>query len=240
MLDRFSDGREQGFRGNDGQLITSGSPPLFQPGDAGNAIQTEADAAAWREAGAHWVGGNLKGLASKIGYLKRLGVTALWISPVFRQVPYQDTYHGYGIQNFLDVDPHFGTRQDLKSLVQTAHRHGIYVILDIIMNLSGNVFSYDADRYWTQDPATGREYFDPRWDGNPYRVAGFHDASGHPGLPGTVWVDLDAGMLPASRHFTCLYATDAAQIGQALTVQTVGDRQAVQLTVPAAGFVMFE
>ena len=183
MLDRFSDGREQDFRGNDGQLFTSGTTPLFQPGDADNAIQTDPDAAAWREAGGRWVGGSLKGLASKIGYLQRLGVTALWISPVFRQVPYQDTYHGYGIQNFLDVDPHFGTRQDLKTLVQTAHRHGIYVILDIILNHSGNVFSYDADRYFTQDPAAGGGYFDPRWDGNPYRVAGFHDASGQSSLP---------------------------------------------------------
>ena len=182
MLDRFSDGREQGFKGNDGQQVASGSTPLFQPGDAGNAIHSEAEAAAWREAGAHWVGGSLKGLASKIGYLKRLGVTAIWISPVFRQVSYQDTYHGYGIQNYLDVDPHFGTRQDLKALVQTAHRNGIYVILDIIMNHSGNVFSYDADRYWTQDPA-GNGHLDPRWDGNPYRVAGFHDQSGQPSLP---------------------------------------------------------
>jgi glycosidase len=183
MLDRFSDGREQGFCGNDGQLIASGSTPLFQTGDAGNAIQTDTEAAIWREAGAHWVGGTLQGLASKIGYLQRLGVTALWISPVFRQVPYQDTYHGYGIQNYLDVDPHFGTRQDLKSLVHTAHRHGIYVILDIILNHSGNVFSYDADRYWIQDASTGEGYFDPRWDGNPYRVAGFHDASGQSSLP---------------------------------------------------------
>jgi len=54
------------------------------------------------------------------------------------------------VQNFLDVDPHFGSRLDLKNLVRTAHRHGIYVILDIILNHSGNVFSYDPDRYWTR------------------------------------------------------------------------------------------
>jgi glycosidase len=66
------------------------------------------------------VGGSLKGLTSKIGYLGRLGATALWISPIFKQVPYQETYHGYGIQNFLDVDPHFGTRADLRRLVRTA------------------------------------------------------------------------------------------------------------------------
>jgi glycosidase len=183
MLDRFSDGREQGYRDNDGQLVTSGSTPLFQPGDAGNAIQSEADGARWRDAGGGWVGGTLKGLTSKIGYLQRLGVTAIWVSPIFRQVAYQDTYHGYGIQNFIDVDPHFGTRADLKNLVRTAHRHGIYVILDIILNHSGNVFSYNADRYWTQDPASGTWYLDPRWDGRPYQVAGFHDRRGLPSLP---------------------------------------------------------
>ena len=139
-------------------------------------MQTEGDAARWREAGGHWVGGNLKGLTSKIGYLQRLGITALWISPIFRQVPYQDTYHGYGIQNFLDVDPHFGTREDLVKLVRTAHDHGIYVVLDIILNHSGNVFSYAPDRYRTQDSA-GNVFMDPRWDGNSYPVAGFHDAA---------------------------------------------------------------
>ena len=183
MLDRFSDGREQGFRGNDGRVVGGGVTPFFQPGDAGNAVQTAADADRWRAAGTGWVGGNLKGLASKIGYLQRLGVTALWISPVFKQVQYQDTYHGYGIQNFLDVDPHFGTRRDLRELVRLAHRHGIYVILDIILNHSGNVFSYAPDRYLTQDPGSGQTYLDPRWDGRPYDVAGFHDASGAPTLP---------------------------------------------------------
>ena len=152
-------------------------------------------------AGGGWVGGNLKGLASKIGYLQRLGVTALWISPVFKQVRYQDTYHGYGIQNFLDVDPHFGTRPDLQELVRTAHRHGIYVILDIILNHSGNVFSYAPDRYLTQDPGSGHAYFDPRWDGRPYPVAGFHDASGRPSLPfGPVDLQKDPARLAAWRH----------------------------------------
>jgi glycosidase len=183
MLDRFSDGREQGYRDNDGKPVTGGSTPLFQPGDGGNAVQNEADAARWRDAGGGWTGGTLKGLTSKIGYLQRMGVTAIWVSPIFRQVTYQDTYHGYGIQNYIDVDPHFGTRADLKTLVRTAHQHGIYVILDIILNHSGNVFSYNPDRYWTQDPGSGTWYLDPRWDGSPYQVAGFHDAGGQPNLP---------------------------------------------------------
>jgi glycosidase len=197
MLDRFSDGNEQGYRGNDGELVEGGSTPLFQPGDAGNAVQNEADAGRWRQAGGRWVGGTLKGLTSKIGYLQRMGVTALWISPIFKQVAFQESYHGYGIQNFLDVDPHFGTRQDLRRLVRTAHRHGIYVILDIILNHSGDVFAYDPDRYWTQDPASGTWYLDPRWDNGTYPVAGYRDAQGAPTLPfGPVEAGKESGAWP--------------------------------------------
>jgi len=74
--------------------------------------------------------------------------------------------HGYGVQDFLDVDPRFGTREDLRDLVATAHAHGIYVILDVILNHAGPVFSYDADRY----PAT------TAWT-----------ALGRPALPGRRW-----------------------------------------------------
>ena len=68
-------------------------------------------------------------------------------------------------------------------MVRTAHRHGIYVILDIILNHSGDVFAYDPDRHWTQDPGSGEWYLDPRWDGSRYTPAGFRDASGQPNLP---------------------------------------------------------
>ncbi|MDF2809803.1 MAG: alpha-amylase [Microvirga sp.] len=182
MLDRFSDGREHGYRGNDGSEVPQGpgaTTPPFAEADAGNAVLSEADAARWRAAGVGWCGGTLKGLASKIGYLKRLGITAIWISPVFRQVAFQDTYHGYGIQNYLDVDPHFGSRQDLRDLVAACHASGIRVILDIILNHSGNVFSYEADRYPTDTPGA----FDPRWDGRAYAVKGFNDRHGHAVLP---------------------------------------------------------
>ena len=70
-------------------------------------------------------------------------MTTLWISPVFKQVESdRHSYHGYGIQNFLDIDPHFGARQELIDLVNTAHDHGILVILDIILNHAGDVFGY--------------------------------------------------------------------------------------------------
>ncbi len=146
MLDRFSDGQENGYKDNAGNLVQGGTTPLYSPANPENAVKTEADAARWREA-TKYVGGTLKGLQSKIGYLKRLGVMALWISPIFKQVRFQETYHGYGIQNFLEVEPHFGTREDLQEVVPVAHAHGIYAILDIILNHAGNVFSYAGDRY---------------------------------------------------------------------------------------------
>ena len=181
MLDRYSDGRERGYRDNAGNLVAGGSTPPFRfPEDA-----YQADQATWADAGDEWLGGTLKGLESKIGYLKRLGVTALWVSPVFKQVVSDaHSYHGYGIQNFLDVDPHFGSRQDLIDLVNTAHAHGIRVILDIILNHAGDVFGYryNPERYPCRD-AQGDACMDPRWDGAPYPVAGWHNAYGEANIP---------------------------------------------------------
>ena len=176
LLDRFSDGRETDYLGNDGIRVTSGTTPPFQPGDAGSAARDR-----WVEAGQRFCGGTLRGLAGKIGYLERLGVSAIWLSPVFKQLASRQTYHGYGIQDYLDVDPRFGTRADLQALVRTAHDHGIRVILDVILNHSGDVFAYDADRYPARR-ADGSSFMDPRWDGREYPVAGFRDAEGQPTL----------------------------------------------------------
>ena len=187
MLDRFSDGQEDGYRDNDGNLVSSGSTPPFSDGDEGNAVASNVDADNWNKAGTRFVGGTLKGLQSKIGYLQRLGVTAVWISPIFKQVPFQETYHGYGIQYYLDVDPRFGSRDELASLVETAHRHGIRVILDIILNHSGDVFGYD--------PNSARCGGEHCWqsDGTVYPVSGFRDRSGDPGIPFGL---VDAGRFP--------------------------------------------
>jgi glycosidase len=178
LLDRFSDGRETGFRANDGTLVATGSTPPYASADAGNAVGTETDAAAWRDAGGRFCGGTLRGLTDKLGYLRRLGVTALWVSPIFKQVAFDPgSYHGYGIQNFLDVDPRFGTAADLRAMVDAAHAHGIHVILDIILNHAGNVFDYRGGGV-------------PFWDGARHPVAGYRDATGAPTLP------FDAGFAP--------------------------------------------
>ncbi len=87
LPDRFSDGHEE-------------ERPLF---DWKRPDQhTAADRRLWQESGRRFQGGTLKGIAGKLDYLKELGVTTLWIGPIWRQRPDLETYHGYGIQNFLE------------------------------------------------------------------------------------------------------------------------------------------
>jgi len=170
LPDRFSDGSERDYLDIAGNPVTTGATPKFDRSkDFGNAIQTPGDAQKWSDAGGVFVGGKLTGITSKLGYLRRMGVTAIWVGPIFKQVAFQETYHGYGVQSFLDVDPHFGTAADLQTLVKTAHANGIYVILDIILNHTGDVFSYGNG--------------DPNWSGTVYPVQGFNDSKGNASLP---------------------------------------------------------
>jgi glycosidase len=177
MLDRFSDGNEKGgYRDTEGRPVTTGTTPVATGDDVGAIPYCQ-----WLSEADGWQGGTLKGLKSKLGYLRRMGVTAIWISPVFKQVAFEATYHGYGIQNFLDIDPHFGTREDLREMVDAAHQQGIYCILDVILNHAGNVFGYRNPRY---QRSTGEEQWEPdaRWDGHPYQVEGFRNRDGEPVL----------------------------------------------------------
>jgi glycosidase len=135
LVDRFSDGREATRPRLDRRDLASARPP-------------NADVEGWRwdrwaESGAHrWQGGTIAGVTSKLGYLRELGVTALWLSPVFRQRGHLDTFHGYGIQHFLDVDPRFGTRTALVALVDAAHAIGLRIVLDVIVNHTGANWLY--------------------------------------------------------------------------------------------------
>ena len=92
----------------------------------------------WAQSGSErWQGGTIDGIRSKLDYLKNLGVTTLWIGPLFRQRPHLNTYHGYAIQDFLEIDRRFGSRADLIALVDATHARGMRIILDIIFNHSG-------------------------------------------------------------------------------------------------------
>lgn len=98
----------------------------------------------WATSGGRWQGGTLDGVRSKLDYLASLGVTAIWLGPVFKQRARLDTFHGYGIQDFLEVDPRFGTRASLIELVDAAHARNLKIILDVIINHSGDNWGYVA------------------------------------------------------------------------------------------------
>ncbi len=156
LPDRFSDGNES-------------SRPLF---NREKADQHRADDKAhWMSKGLKFTGGTLKGIASKLDYLQELGVTGLWINPPWKQRADLETYHGYGIQNFLDIDPRFGTRQDFRDLVDAAHDRGMYVVVDVIFNHSGNNFFYD-DEHGSVSPTMAYRY------SPPYNIAGWRDSRG--------------------------------------------------------------
>lgn len=93
-------------------------------------------------------GGDWKGLQDRLPYLEQLGVTALWISPVLRNLE-QDAgfagYHGYWTQDFSSVNPHFGDLAALQELVDAAHARGFKVILDIVTNHIGQLWFYDVN-----------------------------------------------------------------------------------------------
>nr|WP_320012314.1 alpha-amylase family glycosyl hydrolase [uncultured Desulfobulbus sp.] len=102
-------------------------------------------------------GGNLKGIMRRLDYLQNLGVGAIWLSPVFKnRQEAEGSYHGYGIQDFLRIDPRFGTSEDLQALVQAAHARSMYVILDIIINHTGDNWGYPGDYpYYYRHDAPG-------------------------------------------------------------------------------------
>ena len=82
--------------------------------------------------------------------IKRLGFTAVWITPPFKQNFVQGgsaAYHGYWIDDFTQIDPHWGTNAQFKSFVECAHRLGIKVVMDIVMNHTGDVIQYRDGNY---------------------------------------------------------------------------------------------
>lgn len=88
-------------------------------------------------------GGTLKGITKHLDYIADLGCTALWLSPVFENN--KDAYHGYAIQNYLNIDPRFGSKEDLAELVDKAHSLEIRVFLDIVLHHSGDNWAYPGD-----------------------------------------------------------------------------------------------
>ena len=98
---------------------------------------------------AYYHGGDLKGLTGTctdtkhgLARIKSLGFTAIWVTPPFGQQTVQGdsaAYHGYWIKDYLNVDPHLGTNQDFADFVTCAHRLGMKVYLDVVVNHTADV-----------------------------------------------------------------------------------------------------
>jgi glycosidase len=96
-------------------------------------------------------GGTFSGVQQKLPYIKQLGAGAIWLSPVLKNLPFDThTYHGYGIHDFLRAEPRFAedpshADDELRQLVDAAHDHGLFVILDIVLNHTGDAYAYRCD-----------------------------------------------------------------------------------------------
>jgi glycosidase len=94
-------------------------------------------------------GGTLRGITRRLPYIRGLGATTVWLSPITknRQGDGSDPYHGYAIQDFLTVDHRIGTLEDLQELVRHAHQLDMRVILDIVINHTGDNWAYKDDAH---------------------------------------------------------------------------------------------
>ncbi|WP_397445863.1 alpha-amylase family glycosyl hydrolase [Polaribacter sp. R77954] len=124
----------------------------FNNGDTTNDINfnRKDDAAVLRG----FKGGDIKGITQKIedGYFTDLGINAIWMTPIVEQIHggtdegtgLSYGYHGYWAKDWTKIDPNFGTKADLKELVAVAHKNGIRILLDAVINHTGPVTEKDA------------------------------------------------------------------------------------------------
>lgn len=99
-------------------------------------------------------GGDFAGITQKLDYLDELGINTIWITPIVENiqgvnvtddgkedVPYNAAYHGYWASDFTKLNPTLGTEEEFKTLISEAHKHGIRIMVDIVVNHAG----YDTD-----------------------------------------------------------------------------------------------
>ena len=102
----------------------------------------------------YWHGGDFVGLTEKLPYIKGLGFTSIWITPPVVQNWVQagsGGYHGYWGTDFTSVDPHLGTEAEFKAMVTKAHELGLKVIVDIVINHTGDVIKSAIGMYTYAD-----------------------------------------------------------------------------------------
>jgi neopullulanase len=111
-------------------------PDRFANGDPTNDEPEGAPGSHDRSKARAYHGGDLRGIREHLDYLKSLGVTTLWLTPVVKNGATED-YHGYGAVDLYAVDPHLGTLRDYQELINAAHTQKMKVLFDIVPNHVG-------------------------------------------------------------------------------------------------------
>jgi neopullulanase len=124
-------GKFQGLSKDDVMYLIM--PDRFANGDPTNDEPAEAPGSHDRAKPRAYHGGDLRGITNHLPYLKELGVTTLWLTPIVKNGTAQD-YHGYGAVDLYAVEPHLGTLQDYQELVAAAHRQHMKVFFDAVPN----------------------------------------------------------------------------------------------------------
>lgn len=152
LPDRFANGRTSN---DEGGLTGSRTSTGFDPTDKG-----------------FYQGGDLQGITERLDYIKGLGTTAIWMAPIFKNKPVQGEganssagYHGYWITDFTQVDPHFGTNEDLERLIDEAHAKDMKVFFDVITNHTADTVDY-AEKKYGYRPKGAFPYLDT--EGRPF------------------------------------------------------------------------
>jgi len=150
-------GRFQGFSPADVMYLIM--IDRFADGDRSNNDPPQSRGLYDRQNKFYYHGGDLQGVIDRLPYLKELGVTAIWLTPWYdnydrlNQIELKEDkpstgFHGYNPQDFYAVEEHFGTHAKLRELVEAAHRSGIKIVQDQVMNHTGPYHP------WVDDPPT--------------------------------------------------------------------------------------
>src|SRR6266851_2475240 len=111
-------------------------PDRFADGDPTNDEPAEAPGSHDRSKPRAYHGGDLRGIQNHLPYLKELGVTTLWLTPIVKNGATQD-YHGYGAVDLYAIDPHLGSLKDYQELVVGVHKQGMKIFFDAVPNHVG-------------------------------------------------------------------------------------------------------
>jgi glycosidase len=134
----------RGFDARDAIYLVT--PDRFANGDSSNdTITTMREAANRAEPyGRH--GGDIAGLRRHLDYIASLGFTRIWPMPLLENDQAEQSYHGYAITDLYRIDPRFGSNEDFRALSHEARRHGIGLVMDVVLNHIG------SGHWWMHDP----------------------------------------------------------------------------------------